>query len=115
MWKSGKYVAMVIVGAGLAVAANAPASAHGYKHGYYGHARGEAAVTTFRPRNPCLRIPDWQIKNHLRCLQEAHKAARDFVYVRYGIRLPSDHDLIIWDRGQAAPVAARRMPYYGRR
>jgi hypothetical protein len=58
MWKSGKYVAIALVGAGLAVAANAPASAHGYKHGYYGHgARGEADLGCFSPLSPyhCLR------------------------------------------------------------
>jgi hypothetical protein len=38
MWKSTKYAAIAIVGAGLAVAANASASAHGYKGGYYGSA-----------------------------------------------------------------------------
>jgi hypothetical protein len=36
MWKTTKYAAIAIVGAGLAVAANAPASAHGYKGGHYG-------------------------------------------------------------------------------
>jgi hypothetical protein len=41
MWKSGKYGALALVGAGLAVAANAPALAHGYKYGYhYGYKHG---------------------------------------------------------------------------
>jgi hypothetical protein len=41
MWKGTKYAAIAIVGAALAAAANAPASAKGHRGGAYGQAAQE--------------------------------------------------------------------------
>jgi hypothetical protein len=144
MWKSGKYVAIALVGAGLAVVANAPASARGH-YGYGGgidsggfHRYGpRAEATLFRPRghDTCLDIKDDAIFNDyskpptgrkLNCLQEAHMGARLTLRHQLGIHLLRDHDLVrnynyyTHRRGrmitQQGPAVARyQMPQrYGR-
>jgi hypothetical protein len=56
MLKSAKYAVIAIIGASLAVAANAPASAHGYKGG----ARGQAALEYERSYEPGISRQDFK-------------------------------------------------------
>jgi hypothetical protein len=99
MLKSGKYVAIAIVGVALAAAANAPASARGYRGGAYGYEGGGGGETEyFGPRERCA--------DSFRCLRKAHRALRMWTYDRVG-HVPRDRVL--------AEMAERIPQYYGRR
>ena len=100
MLKSGKYVAIAIVGTALAAAANAPASARGYRAGPYGYESGGisggGAYSEFG--GACV--------DNYRCLRKAHRALRMWTYDRVG-HVPGDRTL--------AEMADRIREYYGRR
>jgi hypothetical protein len=96
MLKGGKYAAIAIVGAALAAAANAPASAHGYRGQAYGYEGGGEWVGGYR--GTCAES--------YRCLRKAHRALRMWTYDRIG-HVPRDRTL--------AEMADRIPRYYGRR